>query len=152
MTKTDRQRMSSLVCNPPTGESDRPTSGQYKAVMWLRLAPVEVCVPVMSVSGHLVILIAISSSLPFSHCQPNRAGVEDQTASIPGLLEKNERTLNSLEETVLGMEASFQQTFSEEISLLGDKITTQLARSLRPLENLNDLHKLEVMASADLWV
>ena len=97
-------------------------------------------------SGHLVILLAISSSLPFSHCQPNRAGVEDQTASIPGLLEKNERTLNSLEETVLGMEASFQQTFSEEISLLGDKITTQLARSLRPLENLNDLHKLEVMA------
>ena len=97
-------------------------------------------------SGHLVILIAISSCLPFSHSQPNRGGVEDQTASIPGLLEKNERTLNSLEETVLGMEASFQQTFSEEISLLGDKITTQLARSLRPLENLNDLHKLEVMA------
>ena len=136
--------MSSLVCNPPTRKSDRPTSGRYKAVRWLLLGPVEGSVPVMS--RHLVILLNISSSLPFSHCQPNRAGVEDQTASIPGLLEKNERTLNSLEETVLGMEASFQQTFSEEISLLGDKITTQLARSLRPLENLNDLHKLEVMA------
>jgi len=96
----------------------------------------------------LVIFCSFSITLtqPLNGATSDRSYIEDRLATLPGLLEKNQITLNAISENINSLESVLQRTFSEDIELLGDKITYQMAKSLKPLEKLSDLHDLERIA------
>ena len=80
-----------------------------------------------------VSFLVLLASFPCCLCQPIRT--EDSPLTVPAILENTENTLRSLSENI-----------SNDIDALGNKITAQLAKSLKPLENLKDLSSLQTIS------
>ena len=78
-------------------------------------------------------ILVILGSFPSCDGQPVRS--IDSPLTVPAILENTENTIRSLSEDI-----------SNHIDTMGEKITAQLAKSLKPLENLKDLSNLRTMS------